>query len=123
MNSKSGGNDPYPELQRAVEFQRAGRLADAEASYRRVLRMKSSLDGADQAGVHFNLGNVQLELGRPEYAARNYREALAIRADWSEASSNLGAALRRLGRPVEAVAAYRQALERISDDPQVHFNL
>jgi predicted O-linked N-acetylglucosamine transferase (SPINDLY family) len=110
-------------LQQAVQFQQAGRLSEAEARYQRALQLNPELSPEDLAGVHYNLGNVQMEQGRPEDAVASYRRALEIQPHVVEISGNLGGALNDLGRLEEAAAIYRGALAVRPGDALLHFNL
>lgn len=110
-------------LQRAVQFQQAGRLPEAEARYQQVLQIDPDMPGPDLAGVHYNLGNVLQEQGRPEEAVASYRRALEIQPHSVEISGNLAGALNDLGRLDEAAAVYRGALAIRPGDALLHFNL
>lgn len=130
----------------AVGHHKAGRLAEAEASYRAVLR--ASPDQADalhllgvlshQKGdavtaemlirraiaanpsapmFYNNLGKVLAERGDAATALASYREAVALAPDYAEAHYNLGLALQDAGDYVAAEAAYRRARELA---PQLH---
>lgn len=136
----------------ALQHHQAGRLAEAEALYRQILKVQP--DHADalhllgvlaqQAGrpdlaaqliqhsialfpgnpaAHSNLGEAFRSAGRPEDAVTAYQRALELKPDYPEAQNNLGAALAELGRTDEAVAAYRRALQFKPDYPEAHNNL
>jgi predicted O-linked N-acetylglucosamine transferase (SPINDLY family) len=64
----------------------------------------------DEPSTHNNLGNVLLELGRPEESLACFERALLLRADYAEAHYNRGNALRELQRLAEALEAYDRAL-------------
>ena len=95
-----------------------GRLAEAEASYRRALQLKP-----DYVDAQSNLGKVLRELGRLAEAEASNRRALELKPDFVEAHINLGAVLKELGRLAEAEASYRRALELKPDYAGVHYNL
>lgn len=61
--------------------------------------------------VRFGLAGVYLEAGRAEDAAREYREAIRLKPDYSAAHRGLGRALERTGRLAEARAAYARGLD------------
>jgi protein O-GlcNAc transferase len=139
-------------FQIAVQHHQAGRLADAEALYRRILAVQPNhadalhLLGviAHQAGrndlavnlirqaialapnnsaAHCNLGEACRVMGRLEEAIAAYRKALELMPDYAEAHNNLGNALWERGQLDKAVAAYRRALELKPDYPEAHNNL
>jgi tetratricopeptide (TPR) repeat protein len=121
------------------ELHQAGRLAEAEVRYQRVLAAQPkhadalNLLGvvAHQTGRHdlavelirqaiqqnrrnpgyfSNLGNVLYGGGKFDEAVAAYRQAVSIKPDFAEAYSNLGAALERQGKFDEAIVAYRQGI-------------
>ena len=130
----------------------AGRLSEAEAIYREVLKAEpihpvaKNLLGIiayqnenpeeartlitqalavapDYPEAHNNLGNVLKGLGALEDAVASYQQALAIKPSFAEAHNNLGKALRKLGRPEDAVASYHQAIAIKPDFADAHYNL
>jgi tetratricopeptide (TPR) repeat protein len=88
-----------------VAFQAAGRLEEAETSYRHALDLMP-----DYADAWYNLGVVLMAAGHYRDAERSYLNAIELKPDGVEAFNNLGAALRAQGKPAAAEAAYRQAL-------------
>jgi Tfp pilus assembly protein PilF len=130
----------------------AGRLAEAEAIYRRILAADGRhadawhllgviafTCGQNQAALDFianairiddrqpvyynNFGNALLELGHPAEAESSYSAALALNPNYAEACSNRGNALRALGRLEESEASYRASLRRRPNQPETHNNL
>jgi predicted TPR repeat methyltransferase len=143
-------------IQQAFETARrhhqAGRLAEAEALYRRILavdpchadalhlsgviagqtgRHEDAVDSIRQAvavrpgypEAHKNLGVALKSTGRTEEAIAAFREAIALKPDYAEAHKNLGGALYQKGQVDAAVAAYRQAIAIRPDFPEAHGNL
>lgn len=139
-------------LSQALEHHRAGRLREAEALYREVLRGQSDHPDAlhllgvlafqcgrqfealatlvkairinpSVAPFHNNLGIVLNRLGRREEALGAFRKALELDPDFAEARNNLGDALHRQGRLEEAMACYREALRLNPDYADAHNNL
>jgi tetratricopeptide (TPR) repeat protein len=132
-------------------WQGAGRLVEAEASYRRaialqpgharaynnlggVLHMRGDLDGAlaayrraldlepDLAQANQNYASILRDAGTLERAADGYRRQTLANPRDALAFNDLGNTLRELGRHAEALAAYAQAL---AIDPQLaeaHFS-
>jgi tetratricopeptide (TPR) repeat protein len=125
-------------LAQAVQHHQAGRLAEAEALYRRILHREPRQPDAlhllgvltfqrgdaaraaeligraiaalpGSAEMHFNLGVVLARLGRPAEAAASYRRAIALQPAHAGAHLNLGTLLRDAGRVEEALASYRRA--------------
>jgi len=101
-----------------VRHHEAGRLAEAEAHYRRALATQP--DHADSA---FNLGVVLRQLGRAEDAIDAYNQALRIKPGYPEAHFNLGNALIAANRPSEAIVAYAHALRVTPDHSRATANL
>jgi Flp pilus assembly protein TadD len=62
-----------PALAGAMENQRAGRVEEAEAGYRRVLAISP-----DHAEAHNDLGNLLQDQGRLEEALVSYRRTVEI---------------------------------------------
>ena len=87
------------------QHRRAGRLADAEAHYRRGLAIQPN-----DANVRSSLGIALAGQGKLDEAIAAFRQAIGIRSDYAEAHSNLGNALRYQGKLDEAIAAYRRAI-------------
>jgi len=123
----------------ALALHQAGRLAEAEAAYRAVLRQipddADALHGlgvlAHQQGrsaesveligralagapgrpdMPFNLGLAQYRSGAFRAAAESFQAAANLKPDWPEAHYNLGNARRDDGDAAGAMRAFRQAL-------------
>lgn len=101
-----------------VFFKKQGRLEEAEASYRQVLRIKP-----DFAEAHYNLGNTLAQLGRLHEAEVSYRHTLELKPDFAKAHNNLGDMLRLQDCLPEAEACYRHALELKPEFTEAHHNL
>lgn len=130
-----------PNLQHALKLHRAGRLAEAEAIYRAILRSEprnfdclyrrgialaqtgnfedaaASIRKAlavrpDFAQGHLDLGNLEARAGRFEAAAAQFARAGALDPALVEAEHNLGNALHALGRFEDAAAAFTRVLAR-----------
>ncbi len=111
----AGAPDPARDFARAMELQRAGRLAEAEAIYRPLV----AAGGALAVDARINLGAILDETGRPADALDEYRAALAAREGDPIALNNMGSTLFRLGRFAEAARQFRLALERMPDAPEI----
>ena len=92
------------EIEQGVAHQKAGRLAEAEDVYRRILAAEPEQPEA----LHW-LGVLALQRGDPRAAATLIGRALKARPDYLQAHCNLGLALQAQGRLQEAVAAYERA--------------
>lgn len=93
------------EFTHALELHRAGRLAEAERGYRRILELEP--EHADS--LHL-LGVVALQTGHLDVALALVQRAVALRPDGAVYRNNLGQILERLQRGDEAALAYRAAL-------------
>jgi len=90
----------------AVRHHGAGRVAEAEVYYRRVLEAHP-----DHADAAFNLGVALRQLGKNEEAIGAYAQVLRIKPDYPDAHFNLGNALMATGKTGEAIIAYAHALQ------------
>jgi tetratricopeptide (TPR) repeat protein len=139
-------------FQQAFALHRAGRLAEAEILYRRVLaldpRHADSLNylgvaaaqsgraeaaveliaravklKPDAADYHDNLGLALAALGRFDEAAERHRKALRLNPNHANAHSHYGNTLIRRGRNDDAAAQYRAALRIDPNHVEAHNNL
>lgn len=123
----------------AQAYAMAGRHADAHHSYRRAQRLAPAhwpyAQGAaialaeqdkpesaepllcrlterhpQEAGPWYNLGNVQLQLGKPAEAEQSFQAALQRAPDDPDIRLSLGTALHRQSRFSAAAAAYRDCI-------------
>jgi thioredoxin-like negative regulator of GroEL len=139
-------------LQTALAHHHAGRLAEAERGYRRVLAQFPSHAGALhllgvialQQGRHADavasirnaiavdarqpvfynsLGEAYRALGEFSEARSSYERAIALDPAFSEAHSNLGLALQAVGDVAAAVRQFERAIQIRPDSAEAHFNL
>lgn len=82
----------------AARLHRAGRLTEAIALYRQVIKAAPSL-----AEAHNNLAAALNAAGQPLQAVASYRRAVRLRPGYGIAKSNLGALLVTLGRTDEGL--------------------
>jgi predicted O-linked N-acetylglucosamine transferase (SPINDLY family) len=149
-DAKAG--DPVALVLTALQHHQAGRLREAEARYREVLRIDpENIDAlhflgvtayqqgrheeagrlisqslsreANNAPAHNNLGNVLVAQGRLEEAIESFEQAIALKADYVDAYTNLAAVRVRRNELDQAVACYERALSIAPDSPRLHFNL
>ena len=140
------------ELDEALNHHGAGRLAQAEALYRRLLEhdpedadclhllgLSTVQRGQSAAGAelilramalapgcaphHNSLGLAYRALGRLEDAVCEYRAGVSLRPQSAEIHNNLATTLCDLGRREEAVAHYRLAAERAPRSAEIWYNL
>ena len=111
-------HDPERLIAEAVTSHREGRLEEAVAAYRALLRLMPG-----SAEVHCNLGAALKGLNRLDDAAAAYGHAIALKPGYPAAYSNLGEALLALGRFDEAEAACRRAIACHPGPPQAYNNL
>lgn len=93
------------DIARAVALHEEGRLEEAAAAYRAILKAEP-----DHAGVNHNLGVVLAQSGEPARAITMFDRALGARPDHVMAHVNRAGALESLGRDEDAEAAYGRAL-------------
>jgi predicted O-linked N-acetylglucosamine transferase (SPINDLY family) len=102
----------------ALQHHQAGRLPEAERTYRQILTQQPSHAGA----IHY-LGVLAHHQGRADVGVELIRRAIAISPGLPAAQNNLGLALTDAGRIDEAIAAYRQAIAQKPGDAAAHCNL
>lgn len=136
----------------ACRHHQAGRLPEAERTYRQFLavnprqpdalhllgvvayqsgRQEAAVDLIGQAiGLrddvpvyHNNLGIALGELGRFGEAVTHYKRALTLKPDFVDARFNLGNALQEQGRLDEAIAHYQRAIAFKPGYAEAHNNL
>jgi len=102
----------------AVQNHRAGRLAEAEGIYRRILETD-----ARQADALHLLGVLSHQTGRHETAVELIGAAIAQNDRVPAFHNNLANALHAQGKLPEAAAAYLRALTLKPDHVEAHYNL
>lgn len=95
-----------------------GRLAEAEAHYRRSLELKG-----DQPKAHNNLGAVLHMQGRLDQAVASYRRALELDPTLPQANQNLASITRDAAAAEVAIAGFRRLLQANPRDAQAHTDL
>jgi Flp pilus assembly protein TadD/capsular polysaccharide biosynthesis protein len=107
-----------PDIARALEHQRTGRLDEAAEIYRDLL----SLAPGDAQVLH-QYGLVELERGRYAEAIALIGGAIAICDSDAVMYSNLGEACRRAGDLAGAFTHFKRAVELAPNLPVAHINL
>lgn len=102
------------DLKGAVELHQKGRLAEAEAGYRAVLR-----DEPEQPFALNLLGILLNATGRPGEAMALLEKAVALRPANGEFRNNLGEAYRMSGRFEDALRAFDAALDLLGPNAAV----
>ncbi len=101
-------DDPVVRTRIAEAYEMEGRLAQAEASFRRALDLEMS--DADRAALRRGFGDYLGRHGDVAGAVEQYRQALDLDPGRTATRLDLADALGRLGRYGEAATAYRQAI-------------
>lgn len=110
--------EPGPHFTMGRLCQGEGRLAEAEAHYRRSLALKP-----DQPKVLNNLGSVLHMQGKLDLAVASYRRALELDPALPQANQNLAAITRELPAAERAVEGFLRLLRENPKDAEAHTNL
>jgi tetratricopeptide (TPR) repeat protein len=101
-----------------VQHYRAGRFAEADAIFVRMLEKYP-----EQPDPLHLRGLIAMQAGRTEGAIALVRRAIAINGSVAEYHNNLSFLLHRSGELEQAIAAAQRAIEVKSDYPEAHYNL
>lgn len=105
-------------LARAMGAHQAGRLAEAQSSYKAVLKHVPN----HPPTLHF-LGLSYFQQGKPDRGIELVGKALTLQPNYVEARYNLATALHRLQRYEEAAVHYRQVVAVDTGNADAHNNL
>lgn len=105
-------------LDAAFAHHSAGRLAEAEAGYRRALAVD-----AENPDALYLLGTVKLQQRQPAEALPLLERSVRRRGKNPHARAALGTALLESGRPDEAIREFRRALDLEPRHPDALLNL
>lgn len=105
-------------LETGRQYHMAGRLADAEAAYRRILESEPS-----NAEANFLLGTLAYQVDEYQQAEQLLQNAIRGNPRRSDYYNNLGLVLRARGEPERAVRAFEEAARLAPDSPAVLNNL
>jgi tetratricopeptide (TPR) repeat protein len=101
-----------------MRHHQAGRAAEAERSYRAVLKAERK-----HAGALHGLGVLCSQQGRYDEAVRLLRQAIKAAPNSADAYNDLGTALHGQRRSGEAIAWYERAVALKPDLAPAHYNL
>jgi len=105
-------------LQSGLDLHRAGRLVEAEATYRRVLEMHPR-----HALSSHLLGLIAFQYDKLDLAAKYIEQAIRWDAYHAPFRADLGEIYRALRRIPEAIETYRKAIELNPEMPDAHTHL
>jgi predicted O-linked N-acetylglucosamine transferase (SPINDLY family) len=105
-------------LHEAMQLHQAGRLAQAETLYKRLL--EADPDNADALNL---LGTVARQQGRPDAAVDLIRRAIGLRRNVADFHFNLAEACRSIGHFPDAVAAYDKSMQLGGPDPEAYHGM
>ena len=100
----SGRSTGAGRFQQALALHRQGKIAEAEAIYRELLRAQP-----DHAAALHLLAVLEAQAGRPAAALQRLDRLVALKPDNAEAWANRGAILRTLNRPADALSFFERA--------------
>ena len=105
-------------LSLALELHQAGKLNEAKAHCREMLRQRPTHPAAWNL-----LGFLEHQEGDGEASIRAFRSAIAAKPDFADAHFNFGNIFRFHGKPREAETAYRAYLALNPNDAAVNMSL
>jgi Flp pilus assembly protein TadD len=100
----SGRSTGAGRFRQALALHRQGKIAEAEAIYRELLRAQP-----DHAAALHLLAVLEAQAGRPAAALQRLDRLVALKPDNAEAWANRGAILRTLNRPADALSCFERA--------------
>ncbi len=100
----------HPPLARGLQLHQAGKIREAQAAYKEVLR-----HSPQQADALHMLGVAEFQCGHLEEARRLITASISIRPEHALAQFNLGCVLRQLGLLEEAAVAFSATLRLMPD--------
>ena len=139
-------------IRRAVDLERAGKIAEAIAEeqqalsvdpqavqahinlialYGRIGQYETAADhyraavdlNSNQADLHYNYGVLLLKQGKNEDAERAFLEAVRINPSYADARINLGSLYEQQGRFDQALRQFAAAIENRPDPRAAHFHM
>lgn len=104
-------------LMQAIALLQGGRLADAEAGFRHILKTHP-----DHADTNHLLGVIAIQRGQYDLAVQLISQAIKAQPGWAMFYNNLGLALSMAGRLAEALPACEEAVQRDPHMPEAFYN-
>lgn len=105
-------------LHQALANQQAGKLDEAAAAYKEILRV----DSAHPDALHL-LGLIESKHGNHDQAVNLIQQAVSVVPSSPVMLSNLGVVLRFAGKIEAAIDAYRKSIALDPNNADAHFNL
>lgn len=105
-------------LDRGLELQKAGRIEEAIAQYRKVLELDP-----ERVQAHINLIAAHLTAGDLDQAEKHFQAVIKMNPELPEAHYNFGLVLQRRGDEEQAAQAFLRALESNPYFAQAHNDL
>lgn len=118
IQSDTVGVNPDVLVETAKVHHQAGRLAQAEEIYHRVL----AIEPGHASSLHL-LGLIRHQQGRSQEALEFISNALRANPKDAEAHNNKGNVLRRLGRATEAIGSFKRAIKMMPGFAGAYSNL
>ncbi len=107
--SKRCGSTPgivSARLNLAIALAQSNRPQEAIEQYQQAL-----LDDPDDPKVHYNFGNVLLNVGKPQDAIEHFEQAVRLNPDYIQAYMNLARTYAQTNRSDDAIITATHALE------------
>ncbi len=105
-------------LHKALKFHQTGKLDDALALYKKVLK-----EQPENVDTLYLLGALNRQTGNLDEALVLLKKSLVLKPDNAIAHNDLGSALHALGRFSEAIISYKQATILMPLNAELHNNL
>ena len=107
-----------------IEHTDAGKRAlEKKHADQAVSEFRMALEAQQSAEGHENLGAALLQVGDPDPAFAQFREAARLNPKLTAAYDSWGQALSAEGKPDEAASVYQAALEHNPDSGVLHYDL
>jgi tetratricopeptide (TPR) repeat protein len=113
--------DPQAQLPRyheAIAYQSLGNYERAAQDFETVLKQREGF-----AEAHIGLGEAEEALGRNADAEMNYRRAVALEPNSSQATSHLASVLEKESQPAAAINYWKRALASQPESQSLRFSL
>jgi tetratricopeptide (TPR) repeat protein len=111
-------DNPNAQINYGVALEQKGRLVEALAQYREVMRISS-----DNVEARYNAGNLLDNMGQPEEALPELLKAVQLNPKLPSLHDALGAVLVELGRFDEAMSQFTEATRLDPAYPAAHFDM